>query len=101
MANFLAVRLDREGVAEMSCVAGLGGDVSALVRTARSGRPILALDGCPLHCVARTLRRHGLEARRHLDLSRLGVPKQAHADFSPQQAGQILERLRQDLWRNA
>ena len=46
MANHLAVRLDRSGVAEMSCIAGVGGNVPHLVRIARSGRPILALDGC-------------------------------------------------------
>ncbi|MFB6195347.1 MAG: putative zinc-binding protein, partial [Haloplanus sp.] len=31
MANDLAVRLDRERVAEMSCIAGVGGDVGPLV----------------------------------------------------------------------
>ncbi|MCC6353379.1 MAG: hypothetical protein IT577_05805, partial [Verrucomicrobiae bacterium] len=31
MANHLAIRLDRMGVAEMSCAAGLGGDVGPLV----------------------------------------------------------------------
>ena len=37
-ANTLAVRLDRRHLAEMSCIAGVGGDVEALVRVARSGR---------------------------------------------------------------
>ena len=27
LANHVAVRLDRAGVAEMSCIAGVGGDV--------------------------------------------------------------------------
>ena len=36
MANHLALRLDRAGVAEMSCIAGVGGGVAGLVRTARS-----------------------------------------------------------------
>src|SRR5690606_2179578 len=46
MANQLALWLDREGAAEMSCIAGVGGGVTGLVRTAQAGRPILALDGC-------------------------------------------------------
>ena len=40
LANTLAVRLDRSGVAEMSCIAGVGGHVAALVNKARSGRRI-------------------------------------------------------------
>ena len=36
LANDLALRLDRDGLAEMSCIAGVGGDVPALVgRSAR------------------------------------------------------------------
>ena len=45
MANCIAVRLDRLKVAEMSCIAGVGGDVKPLVRTTKSGRTVIALDG--------------------------------------------------------
>jgi uncharacterized metal-binding protein len=44
-ANAIAIGLDRRRVAEMSCIAGVGGDVPRLVRTATSGRPVVALDG--------------------------------------------------------
>ena len=90
LANALAIRLDRLGAAEMSCVAGLGGDVSSLVRLARSGRPILALDGCPLICVAATLRRHGLTAQQHLVLSDHGIRKRRHADYDQADVERLL-----------
>ncbi len=93
MANHLAVRLDRMGVAEMSCAAGLGGDVGPLVKVAKSGRPIVAIDGCPLHCVASILRRHGLEADRHYDLSDGGVKKRKHEDFSLPEAERVLRQI--------
>lgn len=93
MANHLAVKLDRLKAAEMSCVAGVGGDVKPLVRTALSGRPIIALDGCPLQCVAKILARHGLKADKHLDLSGLGVKKRKHEDFDPQEASRVLQQL--------
>lgn len=79
-ANTLAVRLDRRHLAEMSCIAGVGGDVEALVRVARSGRTILAIDGCPLHCTRATLARQGVTPDVHLDLSAHGVRKQPHQD---------------------
>ena len=60
LANHVALRLDRCGAAEMSCIAGVGGDVPHLMKTARSGRPIIALDGCPLVCVKSTLARTAL-----------------------------------------
>lgn len=97
MANHIAVKLDRLKVAEMSCIAGVGGDVKPLVRTARSGRPIIALDGCPLHCAAHILKRHGLKADKHYDLSEFGVSKRKHEDFDPAEAGRILARIRNEL----
>ena len=93
MANHIAVKLDRLKVAEMSCIAGVGGDVKPLVKTALSGRSIIALDGCPLQCAAKILARHGLRADKHLDLSELGVKKRKHEDFDPQEAAQVLQQL--------
>lgn len=89
MANAFAIRLDREGVAEMSCIAGVGGGVTALVRVARSGRRILALDGCVLKCVSACLANAGVIADAHLVLSDHGVRKRAHAEFDPVQAADV------------
>ncbi|HOA62571.1 MAG: putative zinc-binding protein [Verrucomicrobia bacterium] len=97
MANYIAVKLDRLKVAEMSCIAGVGGDVKPLVRTAKSGRPIIALDGCPLHCAAHILKRHGLKPDKHYDLSHLNVKKRKHEDFDPEEAARVLEKIRHDL----
>jgi uncharacterized metal-binding protein len=96
MANYIAVRLDRMKAAEMSCIAGVGGDVKPLVRTAKSGRPIIAFDGCPLHCAARILKRHGINADKHYDLSEMGVKKKMHEDFDPEEAKRLLQQIMKD-----
>ncbi|MCZ2405229.1 MAG: putative zinc-binding protein [Burkholderiales bacterium] len=97
LANHVAVRMDRQGVAEMSCIAGVGGDVPQLVRLARSGRPIIALDGCPLVCVKSSLARHGIAPARHYQLHEYGVKKRNHQDFDAQEAAQVLVRIEADL----
>jgi uncharacterized metal-binding protein len=97
LANHLALQLDRRGVAEMSCIAGVGGDVPYLLKIARSGRPLIAIDGCPLVCAKRCLERHGLRPQRHYVLSELGVRKRYHADWDPAQAEDVLRRIARDL----
>lgn len=99
MANHLALRLDRTGAAEMSCIAGVGGDVPSLVRTARSGRPIVAIDGCVLACVKGCLGRHGVAADRHYLLSEMGVRKRYGTDFDADEAERVLAAIRADLAR--
>ena len=97
LANHVAVRLDRSGVAEMSCIAGIGGDVPSLLKTARSGRPIIALDGCPLVCVKSSLARHGIAPDRHYQLQEYGIKKRQHEDFDLEQAATVLERVKAEL----
>lgn len=97
LANHVAVQLDRCGVAEMSCIAGVGGDVPHLLRILASGRPVIALDGCPLVCVASSLARHGRVAERHYQLQRHGVKKRTHQDFDPAQAREVLDMVIADL----
>lgn len=91
MANHLALQLDRAGVAEMSRIAGVGGGVTGLVRTAQSGRRILALDGCVLKCAAACLAHAGVVANTHLVLSDYGVKKRKHADFDGAEAQQVYD----------
>ncbi|MFO1253221.1 putative zinc-binding protein [Inhella sp.] len=101
LANHLAVRLDREGLAEMSCIAGLGGDVKPLVRLAQraaeSGRTVLAIDGCALECVRHSLARHGLAPTLQVRLHELGVRKVQHGEFEPEQAIELLTHCRELL----
>lgn len=80
LANDCAVELDRQGLAEMSCISGVGGGVPVLLKLARSGRPILALDGCALACTRACLSNAGVVPDQHLVLNRLGAKKRYHAD---------------------
>ena len=89
MANQMALWLDLEGEAEMSCIAGVGGGVQGLVRTAKSRRPILALDGCKLACVSACLARVNVIANVHVCLADYGVKRRQHADFDLEQASKV------------
>lgn len=93
MTNWLAIQLDRRGIAEMSCIAGVGGDVKPLVRTATSGRPVIAIDGCHLNCARSTLARHGVEPALHVQLSDHGVRKRLKQDFDLDEASRVLEQI--------
>jgi len=92
-ANYVALQLDRRGVAEMSCIAGVGGDVPQLVRVAKSGRPIIAIDGCPLACTRHSLARHGVTPAHYHQLNDYGVKKRRHEDFDREQGDVVVERV--------
>ncbi|MGP8199805.1 MAG: putative zinc-binding protein [Limisphaerales bacterium] len=75
LADRIARRLAREGAAEMSCLAGIGGRVKSLMRRAETADRILVIDGCPLNCAAHTLKLAGLQPSAHLELQKIGMRK--------------------------
>lgn len=81
LANHVAVAIDRSGLGEMSCIAGIGGKVRPVMNRARSGRPILALDGCHLHCVKHSLVREGISPDLHLTLTDFELDQRFGQDF--------------------
>lgn len=102
LSNQMALRLDHAELAEMSCIAGVGAGVKPLTRVAQSGRPILALDGCPLHCVRHALAGQGVTPTVHVDLSDHGVRKDLHRLPSAQESetmwsGVVLPALQSTL----
>lgn len=97
MANFLALSLDRNGTAEMSCIAGVGGNVPHLVKIARSGRPIIALDGCAAMCVQNCLEQRGVTPTKHFQLQQFGVKKKHSSDFDILKAHEVLLQIEQTI----
>uniref|UniRef100_UPI0028AE28BD putative zinc-binding protein n=1 Tax=Massilia oculi TaxID=945844 RepID=UPI0028AE28BD len=96
-ANQVALELDRMGVAEMSCIAGIGGDVKPILKLATSGRPLAVIDGCPLLCARSCLARHGIEPDLHWQLAEHGVKKRFHHDVDPGQARTMTALIAQDI----
>lgn len=95
LANDVAVALDRAGDAEMSCISGVGGGVKKLVNLARSGRKIIALDGCPLHCVSCCLKNVSVKPDYHLTLSNLGFKKKYGEDFDANVCESVVKDIRE------
>jgi uncharacterized metal-binding protein len=96
-ANHVALQLDRRNVAEMSCIAGVGGDVPTLVKLARSGRPVIAIDGCALACAKSCLKRHDVEPDLYYQLNQHGVRKRFHTDFDPAQVEEVITRISDEI----
>ena len=97
LADQVARRLDRRGLAEMASIAGIGaGDAQQLSR-AKTRFPIIAIDGCANACARRCLERHGIEPARHYVLAHYGAVKRTGGKFSRKEAECVLQALSNDL----
>lgn len=80
IAYRLALELDRRGIAEMSCLAGLGAEKPVFMKLAER-RPVWIIDGCPIECSAGITAKTGRPAILHIRLYEYGIKKkQTHPD---------------------
>jgi len=94
LANNVAVNLDHAGEFEMSCISGVGGKVPSLVKTARSGRPITVIDGCPLHCARACLENIGVEPDEHVRLYDFGFKKHYGQSYGEDAVEEVCDEVR-------
>lgn len=74
IADGVARRLRGEGFAMMTCLAGIGADLSGFVESARGVDANITVDGCPIACARKNLERIGITPQSYI-LSDFGLEK--------------------------
>ena len=97
LTNEIAIRLDRAGLAEMSCAEAVGIEAGQPYAAARSGRPVVAISGCPLACADRLLAEHGVAVASSIQLENRGVLKAKHVSVGGQDSERIYGEVASEL----
>jgi uncharacterized metal-binding protein len=70
-----ARKMSEDGIGAMFCMAGIGGQVEPIMQKTKSAAKILAIDGCGLDCVKKSLELNGFNEFEHLRVTDLGMEK--------------------------
>lgn len=74
LAYKLALELDRRGLAEMSCLAGLAAGKRPFLKKIKN-RPLWIIDGCPIECANGIMEEVWHDDIHHICLHDFGVKK--------------------------
>jgi len=74
LADRIARRLAKEGFGKMSCLAGIGADISEFIESAKCAAQNITIDGCPLRCTAKNFENRGIKPLSFV-LTELGFEK--------------------------
>jgi len=74
ISDHIARKLRDENYGKMSCLSGIGADLSGYVETARGADECLVIDGCPVQCGRKIFEKHGIMGQFVL-LSDYGLEK--------------------------
>ena len=84
LSNQAAVELTQEGFGKMFCLAGIGGQLSGFVQSAKDVPVMVAVDGCQVGCAKAILEQAQVPMTNYLVLTNEGIEK--NKDFNLQRS---------------
>ncbi|HOI42359.1 MAG TPA: putative zinc-binding protein [Elusimicrobiales bacterium] len=75
LADRAARMLSKETCVKMSCLAGVGGNISGFIASANGADLVIVLDGCQVSCAKKTLETHGVKNFKHITVTDCGFVK--------------------------
>lgn len=97
LSNGAAVELTREGVGKMFCLAGIGGQLSGFVQSARDVERMVVIDGCSLGCAKACLENAQVPMKTYLVLTDLGIEKNKDFDLKAEEVLKVKEAVKEAL----
>ena len=95
LADRAVRQLRKEGVAQGSCIAAVGADLSGYVQSAKGADMAIAVDGCSVGCTRLNLEKIGV-APVAIDLTGLGY-KKGESPYSDQLLSSVVSDIKKVL----
>jgi uncharacterized metal-binding protein len=97
IANQAAIELAKEKVAGFFCLAGVGGHIKGMVKSAKEAGLMISIDGCPVQCAAKTLQHEEIEPAIQIVVTELGIEKSP--DLAPDEmaCSRVVEKVKEEL----
>lgn len=96
-SNRIAIELEKQGIGNLMCTAGIGARAPGLMKSAEASDRIITIDGCPVNCASKTLELAGFKVDKHIVISELGIKKSKDRDLKDNEILEVLEKTLQIL----
>jgi uncharacterized metal-binding protein len=70
-----ARKMSSDGCGKMFCLAGIGGNVSGIIASAKAADKLLVIDGCALDCAKKSMEERGIDSFLHFRVTDMGMEK--------------------------
>ncbi len=97
LSNRAAVELTVEGFGKMFCLAGIGGELSGFVQSARDVPEMVAIDGCSIGCAKAILEKAQVSMKAYLVLTDLGIEKNKDFDLKSEEIVKVKDAVKEAL----
>ena len=90
LSNQAAIELTQEGYGKMFCLAGIGGQLTGFVQSAKDVPNLVTIDGCQVGCAKAILDQAGITAKSYLVLTdNPGIEKKKDFELKREDIDQV------------
>jgi len=97
VSNQAGVKLHREQIANLFCIAAVAAERPDKVERARAAGKRIAIDGCEDHCCKHVLEKAGLRVDVHVVATDLGIEKKPDTPKTAEDTERLAEKVRSSL----
>jgi uncharacterized metal-binding protein len=97
IANQAAIDLAKQKIAGFFCLAGVGGHIKGMVKSAKEAGLMIAIDGCPVQCAAKTLQHAEIEPAIQIIVTELGIEKSHDIAIDEKVCLWVVEKVKEEL----
>jgi uncharacterized metal-binding protein len=94
LSNRAAVELTQEGFGKMFCLAGIGGNLSGFIQSAKDVPAMVAIDGCAVGCAKAILANAQVPNPNYLVLTDLGIEKNKNFNLDAVDVQKVKEAVK-------
>jgi uncharacterized metal-binding protein len=97
IANQAAIELAKQKIAGFFCLAGVGGHIKGMIKSAKEADLMVAIDGCPVQCAAKTLQHADIEPAIQVIVTELGIEKSHDIALDEKACSKVVEKVKEEL----
>lgn len=97
LSNRIAIELEKQGIGNLMCTAGIGARAPGLMKSAETSDRIITIDVCPLNCASKTLELAGFKPDRQIVISEFGIKKSKERGLEDQEVADTLRKAMEIL----
>ena len=97
IANQAALELAKAKVAGFFCLAGVGAHIKGMVKSGKEADLMVAIDGCPVQCAAKTLQHAEIEPAIQVIVTELGIEKYHDIALDEKVCSMVIEKVKDEL----
>jgi uncharacterized metal-binding protein len=94
LSNQAAVELTQEGFGKMFCLAGIGGQLSGFVQSAKDVPKMVAIDGCQVGCAKAILSHAEIPLKNYVVITDLGIRKNKNLSLERVDIDQVKDAVK-------